>query len=78
MPVTERDFIEVQAMARARGLTARFIHPLCLIISTPEYEAGNEFLQSFEEPPGSTAELFSGDGGEGRRGGQGPEQGAQQ
>lgn len=61
MPVTEKDFIEVQAVARAKGFAAKFVHPLCLVITTPEYEAGNEFLRSFEPPPESTGEMFTGE-----------------
>ena len=64
--MTDQDFIAIQAFARTRGAVARFLHPLLLVITTPEYEESNALLKSAREgepAPTQGGELFSGQAG---------------
>lgn len=37
--MTDHDFTEMLNAARARGFVARMLHPLVLVVTTPEYAA---------------------------------------
>lgn len=37
--MTDHDFTELLNTARAKGFVARMLHPLVLVITTPEYAA---------------------------------------